>query len=63
MLAAGEAGDVPSADTGYPGVDAFAWIGNPGRSGGACVAGAPPTGVFWPAYALELVRNAVFRVR
>jgi endoglucanase len=56
-------GPVPSADTGYPGVDAFAWIGNPGRSGGACVAGAPPTGVFWPAYALELVRNAVFRVR
>jgi endoglucanase len=56
-------GPLPTANTGYPGVDAFAWIGNPGRSGGACVPGAPATGVFWPAYALELVRIAVFRVR
>jgi endoglucanase len=56
-------GPLPTWHTGYPNVDAFAWIGNPGRSGGACVPGAPPTGVFWPEYALELARHADFRVR
>jgi endoglucanase len=55
-------GPRPTARTGYPNVDAFAWTSNPGESGGACVPGAPPTGVFWPAYALMLVRNAVFAV-
>jgi endoglucanase len=55
-------GPLPSADTGYPNVDAFAWTSNPGESGGACVPGAPPTGTFWPAYALMLVRNAQFAV-
>jgi endoglucanase len=55
-------GPRPTTRTGYPKVDAFAWTSNPGESGGACVAGAPPTGAFWPAYALMLVRNAVFAV-
>ena len=44
-------------------VDMFAWTTNPGESGGACVPGAPATGVYWPAYALMLVRNANFSVR
>jgi endoglucanase len=56
-------GPLPTWHTGYDKVDAFAWIGNPGRSGGACVPGAPSTGVFWPEYALGLIRNADFRVR
>jgi endoglucanase len=56
-------GPLPTFNTGYRNVDAFAWTSNPGESGGACVPGAPPTGVYWPAYALDLVRNADFRVR
>jgi endoglucanase len=55
-------GPKPTTNTGYRFVDAFAWIGNPGESGGACVPGAPPTGAYWPAYALMLVRDADFRV-
>jgi endoglucanase len=56
-------GPVPTTHTGYRNVDAFAWIGIVGDSGGACVPGAPATGVFWPAYALGLVANANFKVR
>lgn len=56
-------GPLPTFDTGYRNVDAFAWIANPGKSGGECRPGAPRTGFFWPALALELVRNADFRVR
>jgi endoglucanase len=55
-------GPVPTADTGFRNVDAFAWIANPGKSGGQCRAGAPKTGNFWLALALELVRNANYRV-
>ena len=55
-------GPKPTTSTGYPKVDAFAWTSNPGESGGACVPGAPPTGAFWPAYALMLVLNADFAV-
>jgi endoglucanase len=55
-------GPLPTATTGYPNVDAFAWIAIPGKSGGQCVPGAPPTGASWPAYALMLVRNANFAV-
>jgi endoglucanase len=55
-------GPVPTANTGYRNVDAFAWTTNPGESGGQCVPGAPPTGAYWPGYALMLVRNAVYRV-
>ena len=54
---------MPTFNTGYPDVDAFAWIANPGKSGGQCRPGAPPTGFFWPQLALELIRNADFRVR
>ena len=55
-------GPRPTANTGYPNVDAFAWISIPGNSGGRCVPGAPPAGRYWPAYALMLVRNANFSV-
>jgi endoglucanase len=55
-------GPLPTTSTGYPNVNAFAWTSNPGESGGACVRGAPPTGAYWPAYGLMLVRNAVFHV-
>ena len=55
-------GPRPTTATGYPRVDAFAWTSNPGESGGACGPGAPPTGAYWPAYALMLVRNANFSV-
>lgn len=48
--------------TGYPGVDGFLWFTNPGGSGGQCVPGAPPTGQFWPAYAVMLARNWVNQV-
>lgn len=54
-------GDVPSR---YRNLDGFFWIGNPGRSAGACshIANAPPTGSFWLEYALELIDNADFRI-
>lgn len=56
-------GPKPTFNTGYLNVDAFAWIANPGKSGGACRKGAPPTGDFWPKLALELIRHANFNVR
>ena len=56
-------GPRPTAETGYPNVDMFAWTTNPGESGGPCRPGAPKTGVFWPAYALSLVHNADFNAR
>ena len=37
-------GPKPTTDTGFPNVDAFAWLDNPGGSSGACVPGAPPAG-------------------
>ncbi len=60
-------GPKPTTTTGYPNVDMFAWTSNPGESGGQCSApdslpGAPPTGQFWPGYALMLVRDANFNV-
>lgn len=51
-------GPKPTFTPGYRLVDAFAWIAYPGKSGGKCRPGAPATGVFWPALALELVRDA-----
>jgi endoglucanase len=53
--------DVPAQ---YRNLDGFFWIGNPGRSAGRCArsAAAPPTGAFWLDYALELIRNADFRI-
>ena len=56
-------GPLPTFNTGFANVDAFAWIAYPGRSGGACRPGAPPTGVFWPQLAVQLVHNANFSVR
>jgi endoglucanase len=56
-------GPKPTFDTGFKHVDAFAWIANPGRSPGSCAPGAPPTGVWWPQRALQLVQNADFAVR
>ncbi len=55
-------GPLPTFDTGFRRVDAFAWIATPGRSGG-CGDDAPATGRFWLARALSLVRNADFNVR
>jgi endoglucanase len=55
-------GPLPTFNTGFPRVDALAWIAYPGRSSG-CGAGAPPTGQFWVARALSLVRHADFAVR
>jgi endoglucanase len=45
--------------TGYAGTDGLLWFTNPGGSGGQCVPGAPPTGAYWPAYAVMLARNWV----
>jgi endoglucanase len=56
-------GPKPTTRTGYRNVDAFAWTSNPGESGGPCVPGAPPTGAYWPQYAMDLVHYANFRVR
>jgi endoglucanase len=55
-------GPLPTANTGYANLDMFAWTTNPGESGGPCIPGAPPTGVYWPAYAAMLVHNADFSV-
>jgi endoglucanase len=55
-------GPLPTFHTGFPLVDAFAWIAYPGRSSG-CGADAPPTGQFWVARALSLVRHRDFKVR
>jgi endoglucanase len=56
-------GPLPTTSTGFRNADMLAWTSNPGESGGSCGAGAPPTGVYWPAYARALVRNADFKVR
>ena len=49
----------------YRHLDAFVWIGNPGRSAGECSAtpNPPPAGHFWVSYAVSLVRHADFRIR
>ena len=63
-------GPKPTTRTGFPRVDMFAWTTNPGESGGQChdqpgyeLAGAPPTGQYWPKYALMLVKYANFSLR
>ena len=50
-------GTPPTADTGDPLVDGHLWIKRPGESDGLCNSG-PPAGVFWPEYALDLVKRA-----
>lgn len=56
-------GQSPTLATGDPLVDAFLWIKGPGGSDGACGTNldgttAPAAGVWWPQYALSLLRNA-----
>lgn len=51
-------GPRPTASTGFALVDAFEWVTTPGRSGGACHPGDPPSGVFGVKLALALARNA-----
>ncbi|GAA4590342.1 glycoside hydrolase family 6 protein [Actinoplanes octamycinicus] len=51
-------GPAPTTDTGRPRVDAFLWIKNPGDSDGACRAGEPAAGTWWPAYALDLASRS-----
>lgn len=51
-------GPRPTTATGDPLADAFMWIGIPGRSDGQCHPGDPPGATWFPAYALELARNA-----
>jgi endoglucanase len=46
----------PTANTGYPLVDAFLWVKGPGASDGNCN-GAPNAGVWWPDYAIEIAKN------
>ena len=53
-------GPLPTSNTGFQWVDAFAWTSNPGESGGRCN-GAPATD-YWPAYAVGLAEHANFRV-
>ncbi len=53
-------GPRPTTFTGIPRLDGFFWIGNPGRSGGACRPGAPPTGAWWAEYALGLAQRAAY---
>jgi endoglucanase len=55
------AGDV-AQQTDYAQTDGLLWFSNPGGSGGQCVPGAPPTGVYWPQYAAMLARNWVNKV-
>jgi endoglucanase len=49
-------GEAPTTRTGHRLVDAYLWIKRPGESDGACTDDAPPAGVWWPEYALELAR-------
>jgi endoglucanase len=48
---------IDTSRNGNPLVDAYLWIKVPGESDGACRPGAPAAGVWWPDYALSLVRN------
>lgn len=57
--ASGQAlGVEPTTRTGHGLVDAFLWIKLPGESDGQC-RGGPRAGVFWPEYALGLVKRAL----
>ena len=49
-------GHRPTTVTGDPLVDAYLWVKPPGDSDGPCN-GGPASGVFWPAYARDLVAN------
>ncbi|WP_433828446.1 glycoside hydrolase family 6 protein [Actinoplanes sp. CA-015351] len=49
-------GAAPTMSTGHPLVDAYLWVKRPGESDGACGAGAPRAGQWYPAYAFALAR-------
>ncbi|BCJ52219.1 glucanase [Actinoplanes sp. NBRC 14428] len=49
-------GEPPTLRTGVPLVDAYLWVKRPGESDGACGDDAPPAGLWWAAYAVELAR-------
>lgn len=51
-----------STETGYTNLDGLLWFAPVGNSGGACRPGAPPTAVFWPAYAISLYKHRDFAV-
>ncbi len=51
-------GHDPTTHTRRARVDAYLWVKEPGMSDGACRPGAPVAGVWWPEYALDLVRNS-----
>jgi len=50
-------GPQPTTMTGDPNVDAFLWTHIPGNSAGSCN-GGPPSGLFWPARAIQLAADA-----
>jgi endoglucanase len=50
-------GPMLTTNTGFPDADAFMWTHPPGNSSG-CGKGAPPSGTFWPAYAIGLAQRA-----
>lgn len=50
-------GTPPTTNTGEPLCDAFFWLKPPGESDGRCNKG-PAAGMWWPAKALEMARNA-----
>lgn len=49
-------GELPTTNTGYPLVDAYLWIKQPGESDGTCN-GGPGAGQWWADYALGLARQ------
>jgi endoglucanase len=51
-------GPQPTANTGFPLVDAFEWVTTPGRSGGNCHPGDPASGTFGVNLAEALATNA-----
>jgi endoglucanase len=48
----------PTTATAGAHADAYLWVKHPGESDGQCDRGDPPSGVFMPEYATDLVRNA-----
>jgi endoglucanase len=51
-----------SWDTGYEYVDGFLWFNDAGNSDGTCNAGDPPTGTFWPSYAIGLIEHGTQKI-
>jgi endoglucanase len=51
-------GPRPTTSTGFPRVDGFLWITEPGESAGKCHDNGPPSGTFWPARAVGMAARA-----